>query len=171
MGLVVICRKLPCVFHPRLHEAVPWWEPATPFLVGVLILLVSIGTTRAVAEKAEERMTKGWTTEMLREAGIDPKKSPYTHVLALAWVIDVSQIPALLGTPLAGLFILDHRIVLLPYTAVLAAGLIVYFGFYLMKDINGYETLGREYRGYRFSLITCGAILLNLVCALIAILR
>jgi hypothetical protein len=139
--------------------------------VGALILLVSIATTRAVAEKAEERMTRGWTDDMLQKAGIRPTTSPHTHVLGLAWVIDVAQIPALLGTPLAGLFVFGRRAVLLPYTAVLAGGLIVFMTFYLMQDINTYERFTRTYRGYRFSAITSGAILLNLVCALVAIAR
>ncbi len=108
---------------------------------------------------------------MLQKAEIKPKRSPYTHVLDLGWVADVAQIPALLGTPLVGLFILDRRIILLPYTAVLAAGLIVYFGFYLMKEIHTYERFCREYKGYRFSVITCGAICLNVICAIIAVVK
>jgi hypothetical protein len=176
MGRLVVCRHLPCYLHPHLflgqgwvHQTNHWWEPATPFLVGILILLVSIPTTRAVAEKAEARITKGWTPAMLKAADAKPKQSPHSHVLALAWIIDVAQIPALLGTPLAGLFIFDRRIVLLPYTTVLAAGLIVFMVFYLMKDIDSYERFCREYKGYRISVVTSGALLLNLVCAVIAV--
>jgi hypothetical protein len=164
-----LCWHFPCpIYHPppAFHH---WWEPATPFLVGILILLVSIATTRAVVEKAEKHMTKDWTPEMLRKAKIKPKRSPYTHVLDLGWVVDVAQIPALLGTPLAGLFILDRRVILLPYTAVLAAGLIVFFGFYLMDEVHTYERFAPVYKGYRFSVITCGAIFLNFICAIIAV--
>lgn len=170
MGSVVLCRHLPCLLRPVIHvnEPLSGWDRATPFLIGIMILLVSIATTRAVIEKAEERMTRGWTPSKLQETGVAPPESPHTHILGLTWVADVAQIPALLGTPLVGLFILKHHIVILLYTGVLAAGLIVFFCFYLMKEIGDYERYSKTYHGFRFTVITGGAILVNLVCAAIA---
>jgi hypothetical protein len=173
MDRIVICQHLPCLLHPviQIQETTPRWERATPFLIGILILLLSIVTTRAVVEKAEARMTEGWTPDTLREAGIDPARSPNTQVLGLAWVVDVAQIPALLGTPLVGLFILKHHIVILLYTAVMIAGMIVFLIFYLMKEITDYDRLNIKYRGFRVSIITGGAILVNTLCAVLAVVK
>jgi hypothetical protein len=173
MDQITVCRHLPCLLHPviQVHEATSRSERATPFLIGVLLLLITIVTTRAVIEKAEARITHGWTPELLREAGIDPTMSPNTHVLGLAWVVDVAQIPVLLGTPLVGLFILKHHIDVLLYTTVMAAGIIVFLIFYLMKQINDYDRLNIEYRGHRLSLITGGGIMVNLLCAVLAVVR
>lgn len=171
MDSITICQHLPCVVHPviQLHETTPRWERATPFLIGILILCISIVTTHAVVEKAEARMTSGWTPDLLKKAGIDPTMSPHTHVLGLAWVVDVAQIPALLGTPLVGLFILKHHIILLIYTAVMAVGIIVFLIFYLMKKITDYDRLNIKYRGYRVSIVVGGGILVNLLCAALAV--
>jgi hypothetical protein len=147
------------------------WDRATPFLIGIILLIITVVTTKAVIEKAEARIMRNWTPELLKQLESDPKTSPKTGILSLTWVVDAAQIPVLLGTPLVGLFALEHHVNVVLYTAVMAAGIVVFLIVYLIKEITDYDRLRLEYRGLRLSIITGGGILVNLVCAVIAYLK
>jgi hypothetical protein len=168
MDNVVLCARLPCALHPVLvvHSVASPLERATPFLIGILILLVSVVTTHEVIRRAEDYLLKPWSTQELDQ--FKPHLSPRTYVLGLPWVVDVAQIPALLGTPLAGIFVLKHANFILLYTAVLAVGLMVFFYFLQKVAVNKYRELGLKVLGYRVSLLVIGGIALNLVCAALA---
>jgi hypothetical protein len=168
MGQVVACRHAPCVHYFVLAATTSRWDRATPFLIGIILLIITVVTTKAVIEKAEARITRDWTPEMLKLLERDSKKSPKTALLSLTWLADAAQIPVLLGTPLVGLFILEHHVNVVLYTAVMAAGIVVFLIAYLMQEITDYDRLRLEYRGLRLSIITGGGILVNLACAVIA---
>jgi hypothetical protein len=170
MGRVVVCRQLPCKIYPVVHAATPpWLERAAPFIVGIFILLVSVATTHQVIKQTKEYILRKWTSEEL--ASIAPHLSPETQFLGLPWVVDAAQIPALLGTPLVGLFILkpiNYVALIVIYTGVLAIGLLIFFYFIQKVPVIDYEDLGLDVLGYRISLVVLGGIGLNLACAVVA---
>lgn len=146
-----------------------WLERAAPFLIGIFILLVSVPATHQVVKQASENVLKRWTQEQLHAQ--EPEQSPETQVLSFPWVVDSAQIPAILGTPLAGLFIIDHanfyNFIIL-YTGVLTGGLLLFFYFLQKVPVDDYGAFGKRVLGYRVSpMIICG-IGLNLLCAVLA---
>jgi hypothetical protein len=166
MGVVALCTHLPCKLYPVVNTPTSSLGRATPFLIGIVILLVSVVTTHEVIRHAEEHVLKSWTPEALGK--LKPHRSPETYVLGLPWVVDVAQMPALLGTPISGLFVLKHTNFLLLYTVVLAIGMVIFFYCLQKVPVNSYGQYAHYVLGYRVSLLVIGGVGLNLVCAALA---
>jgi hypothetical protein len=148
-----------------VHTGTTHLERAAPFFIGIFILIVSVVTTHEVIERVEDELEGGRTKAELDK--IKPDLAPSTYALSLPWVADVAQIPALLGTPLSGLFLVNHANFIILYTAVLAAGLLVYFYFLRMVPINDYRKWGKKVLKYRVSLLVMGGLVLNAVCGVL----
>jgi hypothetical protein len=169
MGVVLtLCYQLPCKLPLVVQAPSTRLERVAPFLLGIFILAVSVMTTHEVIERTTNHLLGGHTKDELDS--IKPNLSPKTYVLGLPWVVDVAQIPALLGTPLAGLFVLKHNDFLVLYTAVLTAGLMIFFYFLRKVPVNDYRKWGYEVVGYRVSVLVIGGIALNAVCGGLAVL-
>jgi hypothetical protein len=102
-------------------------ELASPFLITVLIILVSALLVPLIVRSLSKHFEEGWAPEELKN--VLPARSPKTHAAAAIWAMDAAQIPSMLGTPAASAVLLFHT---LPkdfidgYTAVLAVGLIFF---------------------------------------------
>jgi hypothetical protein len=145
----------------QTQESASRWDHATPFLIGICLLLITVGTTKAIVKKAEAGIREEWTP-------VNQKKKAKTHLLPMAWVVDVAQIPVLLGTPLVGLFILQHHINGLSFTAVMSVGIIAFMVVFSTDEINDYSRFDIKVGPLTVGIITLGGILVNLVCAVIA---
>jgi hypothetical protein len=157
---------LAAVAHPAQASKL---ELAAPFLITILIILVSIAIYHEIVVRLELHYSRDWTERELKE--IDPDRAPGTYALSSLWVIDAAQLPTILGTPLGGLFILRKVYTtefLVFYTAVLAFGLIFSLYFLRQVRINRYPGRGPRLAGYRVSPVAIGGIALNIVCAVIA---
>jgi hypothetical protein len=170
MGQIVVCRQLPCALHPvlwvhhlvvQVHDSASRIDRATPFLIGICLLVITAGTTKLVIDKAERHIREEWKP-------VDETNEQNIHILPLNWVVDVAQIPVLLGTPLVGLFILQHQINALSYTAVMTGGIVAFVIVLSVKQINDYGRFDFKIGRIRVGIITAGGIFVNLVCAVIA---
>jgi hypothetical protein len=171
MGTVTLCTHLPCKVDIVVHVVTRAAHPsgftlAAPFLLTSFIIVLSVVTTHAVVSRGESWMTKDWTPDELKD--VEAHQSPQTYAQTLPWVVDAAQIPAILGTPLAGIFVLEKKNVLVFYTAVLGIGAIVFFYFLMKVKAYDYSERGLKLLGYRVSPLAIGGIILNLVCAVLA---
>ena len=152
---------VPTLVLAATHDLTSRGDRATPFLIGICLLVVTVGTTKMVLEKAEARIRAEWKP-------VDEEKEAETHLLPLAWLVDVAQIPVLLGTPLVGLFILQRHINGLSFTAVLSGGIVIFAIVFTAKRINQYSRFDLKIGPLSVGIITLSGILVNAACAAIA---
>jgi hypothetical protein len=149
--------------------AVSKLELAAPFLITILIITVSVGVYNEIAQRLELYFAHDWTQEELDE--VDPDRAPSSYALASVWAMDAAQIPTIIGTPAASLFILHKNYTtgfLVFYTGVLTFGLMFFFYFLRQVRIHRYSARGLRLAGFRISLLALGGIGFNGACAIIA---
>lgn len=165
------CIHLPCLIPGLPHTAsYSWLGRMAPFLLGIFILVVSVTTTHQVIKQANDYIVRKWPAEWLNK--IPANLHPATQLQGLPWVVDAVQIPAILGTPLAGLFILkpiNYIVLIIVYTGVLAAGLSLFFYFIQKVEPIDYHEKGFERLGYRVSWVVAIGIAVNAMCAALAL--
>lgn len=144
-------------------------ELAAPFLFTIVILLVSVVAIHEIAVRLEQHFERNWAPKELKR--ISPDRAPGTYALAVIWAIDTAQIATIVGTPLSTLVILRHvykATFIIPYTAILGLGILV-FSFNLRQvEITKYRARGFEVFGYRLTPVTIAAIALNVAGATVA---
>jgi uncharacterized membrane protein len=142
-------------------------ELAAPFLYTIVVLLVTVVGIHEIRVRLEQHFERGWTKSQLEK--VPPDRAPATHALAVLWAIDTSQIATTVGAPLGALVILRKvytSTFLIPYTLVLALGLIMFF--YNLRQVKIGKLHGFELLGYRITPVTIAAIILNAIGALVA---
>jgi len=170
--VTAICRHPPCeiqVFeHAHRHHGVSWIL-VIPFVIGILINVISAFTNEEINEKAKAHFVKDAPDDQLKT--VPDYISPATVGQSLPWAMDASQIPAVIGTPLIALLVLRSTYalqVIVLYLVVIVGG-IVLFRFYLKSvKIYAYEQHGKTKLGH-WTPLTIGGVVLNLVAMAIAI--
>lgn len=172
--LVAICDRLPCEVRAYSHP-VHHGGPATivlilPFLITILIIVLTVVTSNEVKVRGEQHFREGWTEKELEE--VDSHRSPNTYAQALPWVVDAAQIPAVIGTPLVGLLVLRKTYQLefiVAYLSLIIIGIGVFVHFLRKVDISDYPDKGRKVWGYQVSPLALGGLALNALAIIVAV--
>jgi hypothetical protein len=162
------CAAFPCKVEVVLSQASSpsRFVLATPFIMADIIAFVSILSTNAVLKRAKQRFA-----ERAGDRPVDPDLHHSTYALALPWVVDTAQIPALFGIPLAGIAILRDAYgasFLIGYTVALVAVIAVFLHFLDEVPIFDYEQSGRQIWKYKVTSLTMAGLTVNGLGALAA---
>jgi hypothetical protein len=171
--VVATCQRLPCEIraysHLPQHTGPSTFELVLPFIITILIIILTVVTTNEVKVRAEGHLTADWSKDELDE--IDADRSPKTYAQAFPWVVDAAQIPAVIGTPLVGLLVLRQTYQLgfiLGYLVAIGVGITLFVHFLRKVDIYRYKDKGHKLLGYQISPLALGALVLNAVAILVA---
>jgi MFS family permease len=146
-------------------------ELATPFLITILLILVTSIFSPAIIDRLTTHFRDGRTDGQLQgyKRG---SRDPRTHAQHSVWAIDAALIPTIIGAPIAGVLVLRSSYstrFLIFYLVVAVAGLAVLVYFVLETDIAAYAGRRRPGVGrYRLSWVALGGIGLNFACACVA---
>jgi hypothetical protein len=145
-------------------------EPAIPFLIAIIVLLLSAVLVEEITERLTKHFEEGWNEEEL--LNVLPDRSPKTHAQTASWIVDIAQIPAVIAPSAAGLIISYHAfesIFLTIYTVVFALGILAFCYYLRQVDILKYRTRGPKLLKYRLSPLVVGGTVLNLFGAIGAV--
>lgn len=154
---------------PTLHiEAI---VVAAPFVMSIVILGLSVVLVPEITKRLEEHYTRGWLESEVHL--VKSERTPSTHSKAAYWVVDIAQIPTIVGPPTAGL-VVSHAAYsptfLVIYTIILALGLGLFFYYNSRVAIADYWQKGIPIGPYHISPLIQGGILFNLIVGAAAIL-
>lgn len=145
------------------------FELASPFLITVFIILISAFLVPEIVKRLDEHYGEGWK-EGERES-VNPDRTPETHARAVVWAIDTAQIPTMIGTPAASVFILYKSFpppFMVGYTAIILGAVVVCVAFRQWVPPLWYARVGLTLKHFRVSLLMTSGIALNLIGAGIA---
>jgi hypothetical protein len=159
--------------YPTILTAAPstpsQFELASPFLITVLIILISAFLVPEIVKRLDEHYGEGWKED--ERKSVNPDRTPETHARAAVWAIDTAQIPTMIGTPAASVFILYKSFpppFLVGYTAIILGSVVVCVAFRQWVPPLWYARVGLSLKHFRISLLMLSGIALNLIAAGIA---
>jgi hypothetical protein len=136
-------------------------ELAAPFIIGAVVIVLSVALSNLVVDKLTRHFERGWTPEELREAR---GRHPERYAVQAVWAIDAAQILPVLATPLLGLLLLrNHYSTGLLVYFIAAAVFVVVAGLYMIDqvDIDKYPAKGWDPLGVRVTRVAAAGIVLN----------
>jgi len=147
-----------------LASSVSQLEVAAPFILGELLLLVSV----IVAPELLDKVTVYFGGPAKNK---DPQDAAATKARVVLWAVDAALIPVITLGPVATLFILRHEykgVFLILYVVAFVASVVSVFVFIRQAKILKYASSGPRLGMYRFSPVVMCGIAFNAVAGCIA---